>query len=315
MFDDYTKLVLQDYETKKAAGLLPLNLSKPTPARLRDECLIAYKGRPQRKDENMLRDFFGKADNDIGYWRIVKKCAIDRFRPLINFLKKPTIRTDEKNVELLAWLIDFEPRPFQLSSRYDLNDEEKDMIDEKTGQPENDRIAEAQKGVLSPDEPIDEKDEEGEMPVFLNPQPVLNEHKYPFKLSTALIIIVVLALSGLFIYQNIRKGELLNAMGTTLNRRDACMYWTGDHYQQIPCGQKVYGTMVIALDSEKLVHFKKITKPDTLSEADIRRVFYIKYGGKIEFYTGGGPHPVYTDRSLKPLTAYIYEKYILPLKH
>ncbi|MBO9620202.1 MAG: hypothetical protein J7539_14335 [Niabella sp.] len=306
MFGDYTKLILQDYETKKAAGLLPLNLSKPTPARLRDECLIVCKGRFERKDEKMLRDFFGQADNDTGYLRIIKKCAIDRFRPLINFLKKPTIRTDEKNVELLAWLIDWNRRPFQLDKRYDLNEQGEAFLI-KNDPAEKIQIDEEQEITEAFDTLVNQ---ENKMNAVINPGTAFAKPKYPLK-PLAVFIIALLALAGIVIYQS-GNGRLQYGMGNTLDNRGSCMYWTGDHYEQIPCNQKVYGVLVVALDSLKLLHFKKITQPDTLTEADINRVFYIKYNGKIEFYTGGGAHPVYTERSLKPLTAYIYEKYILP---
>lgn len=62
----------------------------------------------------MLKEFLGipfdKELSDLA----VKKCDTDKFKSLWNFLQKG-IKTREKNIELLAWLVDFQPRPF---SRY-----------------------------------------------------------------------------------------------------------------------------------------------------------------------------------------------------
>ncbi|MBE9598680.1 hypothetical protein [Pedobacter sp. MC2016-24] len=59
----------------------------------------------------MLKEFFELPfDQEISAVA-VRKCDPDKFRPLCNFLKKD-IMTREKNIELLAWLIDFRPRPY-----------------------------------------------------------------------------------------------------------------------------------------------------------------------------------------------------------
>jgi hypothetical protein len=91
------------------------------------------------------------------------------------------------------------------------------------------------------------------------------------------------------------------------------MYWAGDHYEQVSCNQKLGDTMVIALDTFKLRHFKKITRPDTITGYSLGRVWYIKMDGRVEFYTADGHHPIQQQRRLKPLSDYIIFKYIRPL--
>ncbi|MCK7553970.1 hypothetical protein MKQ70_02680 [Chitinophaga sedimenti] len=91
----------------------------------------------------------------------------------------------------------------------------------------------------------------------------------------------------------------------------SCMYWAQDHYEPIPCGQKIPGARIIALDSIRLKNFRRITRPDTISYQSKGKVWYSKISGKVEFYTWGGEHPVVFDYRLKPVTKYIIDTYIL----
>ncbi|MGE9310792.1 hypothetical protein ACLOAU_04080 [Niabella sp. CJ426] len=61
-----------------------------------------------------MKSFFECPLNEELHPSRIKRFDIDKFKPLQNFLKKP-VNTREKNIELLAWLIDFKFRPY---SRY-----------------------------------------------------------------------------------------------------------------------------------------------------------------------------------------------------
>jgi hypothetical protein len=89
------------------------------------------------------------------------------------------------------------------------------------------------------------------------------------------------------------------------------MYWTGDHYQSVLCSQKIDKTPVYALDTAKVAQMKMIKRPDTISRKAIGHVYYVKINGKVEFYTAEGYHPVYTSKRLRPLSLYMYTKYVL----
>ncbi|WEK18342.1 MAG: hypothetical protein P0Y49_16250 [Candidatus Pedobacter colombiensis] len=118
MLDDYKKAVIFDYHQKKVKRLLSLNLSHPTPAKLRHECLLVLNTRPQIKDEKIIRDFFnlGAISND--YSSSIERFDPEKLKPLDNYLKGKTVSTEPRNIELLAWLIDFEPRPYQYGVIY-----------------------------------------------------------------------------------------------------------------------------------------------------------------------------------------------------
>lgn len=119
MFADYKLRVLEDYELKKDAKLLPLSLTMPTPAKLRAESIQVCNDRYNDKDKIILRRFFGEAANKTDCLRAIDRFDINRFRPLVNYLRQNTSETDDKNIELLAWLIDFGNRPYDFSKNYD----------------------------------------------------------------------------------------------------------------------------------------------------------------------------------------------------
>ena len=96
------------------------------------------------------------------------------------------------------------------------------------------------------------------------------------------------------------------------NGSQGCMYWTGDRYKSVPCQEKVEGATVLALDSAKLLNFRKINVPDTLTISSINNLWYTKITvDSAEFYTGSGFHPLFPEKRLKPVTPYILNKYVL----
>jgi hypothetical protein len=117
-FAEYQRLVLEDYERKKAAGYLSRRMVRLTAAKFKAECEAVCDRRYDRRDEKTLEDFFGPGGDRVAWLAAIKGIDPDKFRPLVNFLKGKTRWPDEKNIELLAWLIDFKPRPYELGRRY-----------------------------------------------------------------------------------------------------------------------------------------------------------------------------------------------------
>lgn len=111
MIEKYKSEVIEFYELKRDAGQLSPNLTNITPAKIRKEVFALLGACTNSSDVRMLKEFFElpfqKQLSDIPF----RKWDIDKFRPLCTFLKK-RINTRDKNIELLAWLIDFQPRPF-----------------------------------------------------------------------------------------------------------------------------------------------------------------------------------------------------------
>ncbi|MGJ1431537.1 hypothetical protein ACR79M_08165 [Sphingobacterium spiritivorum] len=333
-FANYQEVVISIYEEKKNNGSLPLGLLELTPGKLRDECIMICHERPDDKDLPMLRSFLGAAENMAAYIRILEeKKKIDKFRPLINFLNKRTDYTNRYNIELLAWIIDFTPRPYskweiesRSNNRENTTDRTETPIDSilleltPPNQNESERISdnneiedEDSEEKTNYQSEIDPTKEENEQvpdteatssssnilkTTFFTPPPKKTWFKRNIK-QTALSLVAATTLCG---------GTYMVAY----NGSQGCMYWTGDHYKSIPCQEKVEGATVLALDSAKLLNFKKINVPDTLTISSLNNLWYTKITvDSAEFYTSSGFHPLFPEKRLKPVTLYILNKYVL----
>lgn len=299
-FTDYKKLVLGAYERKKANNDLPNGLKHPTPANLKEECLMRCAKAINRRDETTVREFCGDPDESKNCAAIIQKCDRDRFKPLVNYLKGKSENTDEKNIELLAWLIDFPGRPWELGKKYpgdeDINE---GPASGPTARPaETDGSAGEPAGSAPADDASGKKSTDAET-VGVNHGK--KRGKSTKRLAAAVMLSLALGTGGMWWWKgNNRPPGLSNG----------CMYWKEDHYEPVACNQKVSNAMVIALDTVKLKYFKKITVPDTITYEAVGKVWYSKIEGKIEFYTSGGEHPVVFGRRLKPITNYMIDKYI-----
>ncbi|MCW3463456.1 hypothetical protein [Chitinophaga nivalis] len=123
MYPDYQSLVLRDYEKKKAANTLSSHLLQPTPAKLKAACIAVCAERYKTKDEKVLMEFFGKKDSLDAYVQAIRRHDTDKFKPLVNYLRGQAGDTAKTNIELLAWLINFEPRPYEFGKRYNMEED------------------------------------------------------------------------------------------------------------------------------------------------------------------------------------------------
>ena len=89
------------------------------------------------------------------------------------------------------------------------------------------------------------------------------------------------------------------------------MIWSNDHYEPVDCSDHSSGLQLLTINHQLVDHFKRITEPDTLTAYSVRKVWYAKYKGRVEFYTDSGIHPLDTSRRLLPMTFGIWQKYVL----
>jgi hypothetical protein len=278
MFADYKLRVIEEFRIKKATDGIPLNLIHASPAKLKAECLAVFDTRFLKKDEKVLISFFGQRKNEFEYRQAIKQCEADRFKPLCNYLRESTRNTDERNIELLAWLINFEPRPYPINGLK--------LIKES-----NDQINAASFGRNADERKF-----------------TTNKVKLG-RISSLWAVPLVLIVATYVIWHYSEVG--VTPPRFPITGQEQCMFWTGDHYQPILCSQHIDNTPVYALDKMKVAKLKLIKKTDTISKKAIGHVWYAKINRKIEFYTSDGYHPVYTSRRLRPMSLYIYTKYIL----
>lgn len=101
----YQEEVYAEYLKLKGSSIV---LAEPKPAGLRDKVLELYKnGREDSAD--VIRHF---TQNYTAAGAEIVRLDINKFKPVQHFLLGSTREPADRVVELVAWLIDFEPRPY-----------------------------------------------------------------------------------------------------------------------------------------------------------------------------------------------------------
>ena len=316
LFKDYTDLVLKSYEEKRNANLLSRLLMHPTTANIRQDCLNVYLDRMnkgQRVEENILTAFFGVPASGKNFGHVIARYSPDKFRPFQKLIKREVKNPSLATVELLAWLIDFNPRPLAYAQSilgittnidnledtlpYDhrvqteLNLDETDFTEKHPDEPNNDIVN------LKPHQEVNTSVKAGEYAAVAATDKIVQRRKLNMVFTVCLVIATLLG--GTYMSKEyFRK----NTAG--------CMYWAEDHYESVPCNEKLPGRLLIAFDEEKVNFFKKIKRLDTITEWSIGKIYYLKTNKVLEYFTAGGKHPIYLDRSLKILSEYMFDTYL-----
>lgn len=111
MIEQYRVELKEAYLKKKDSGELSLNLINPTPANIRNECVVLLKSGCSEADLRVFKSFFEHPLNADFPISKIWNFNIGKLKALSNFLKLD-IKTNDRNLALLAVLIDFNPRPF-----------------------------------------------------------------------------------------------------------------------------------------------------------------------------------------------------------
>jgi hypothetical protein len=298
-FKEFTNQVFNAYQIKKGTKELATELENPAGAKLRDQCLIILADQQRKKDHDVLRDFFDpKRQSDDLEMRMKKPDVPDMLKPLANFMKNKVSKTEEKNVKLLAVLINFEPRPYeewrkwfqeqQISSNTISKEAEgksKEVIKETTVI-ENNREKPNNNGSKA------DGDSGKARKKWWSPE---------VKMATLSFCTALTLSSGIYVIQD-RANP------------DGCMIWEDDHYKRTACKPREDDVSVIAYDEAQVTHFRKIKDEDTITYNSIGKVWYSKIDNRIEFFTGDGNHPIFTKKELKPITMHIIDTYVINRK-
>lgn len=341
MPDDYKKKVIEFYQKKKASNSLSHNLKNPTSARIKKECIVIYKRKNSLRDNDVLIAFF-ELDDDIGDLTIfLKKSNPEKFKPVDNFLKDITQDPRERTVELLAWLIDFEID--SLVNTVEVTEEKVKKVEDDIKMPflpipisdchakEGDKEEHSKETSEASDDNSEMPEAEEIQSVFIQDCIVEDEIDLSVGINTNEPKDVTDVLEVAKLYDNkksvephktIKKLNFIQRtgivatlgliMGVTYWKGippDGCMYWTGTEYKAVDCDAQLPNTQILALNQQKLDHFKKITLPDTMTFNSLNKVWYSKINNEVEFFTTKGKHPLKTDRILKPITTHILGKY------
>lgn len=298
MFEEYKKEVLKSYFLKKAQKELSSSLESPARLKLKKECLRIFAEKYTKMDDDMLKAFFDPSSKFNDHVKSIEKFELDKFRPLISFLQKGTNIRDEESVKLLAWLIDFESYR-NWRCKEDKEDPEPSPAE---GVPSENSIDELN--------PVIRKyvyNGPGGLDVVKEGRMALPNGRQSLIKRIMLGSIVFFVFGGAVFYFSGYK--MVSSVREPLVH-EKCMYWTGEHYEPVECGKKIKDAIVIPLDLGALYGLKRINSTDTLTKYSLGKVWYSKIGGKHEFFTDSGMHPVDTGKRLKPITKYILSNYV-----
>ncbi|MFV5699802.1 hypothetical protein ACM55H_15670 [Flavobacterium sp. ZT3R17] len=282
-FEQYKSAIKVKYEEKKIEDVSGILLN-PTPAQLRNLCLMIFDNLLSKSDENIFKLFFNvKEEGSLR--KSMENSDIARFRPIISFLKGEKDSDNSTRIELAAILIDFNPRPYN-----------KYLLNVKINEIGNVEVPS-----------LMEKDEAGDENLPLDKWVEKEfELKNIGRFKKRKVIIFTVFLSLFFMGYTVKN---------IIFPEKECMMWDGNHYEAIDCKNEKLGigniSSVVVLN-ENLLSFKKI-------EVNTNTVFFKKgkpivwYGksfdGSYEYFNQPGLHPE-TEKTLKPISQYIIKKYI-----
>lgn len=110
MIEEYPEVVLSTYKKMRDNGELYTVIPKETTAALKNACLKVYDSRYTQDDADILSVFFNVDKMKCDFRKVISGVKSDYFKALYNHIRDET-DTNERNSDLLAWLIDFKPRP------------------------------------------------------------------------------------------------------------------------------------------------------------------------------------------------------------
>lgn len=293
------------YLDLKNEGHLHFDREYPSPGELRSWCLTRYLQGLTPDDESVFIQFFNRERSTKDLANLIESFDLDKLRPLRNFISGDTRRRPDENiVKLLAVLIDFKPRPYK-ASHWD----EQVYTSNLSSDDENPSTTSSESGDSVPAPPrIDGAEMEEHAPKAIEQARVKNTG---YKED---------ALKPIEIKRRSKNNKLLYAGGGlaivtvlfvvyNIFTPADCMCWNGERYVEVTCQDKAQPYQVVGLNKNKLVHFQKITRPDTLNHENVGKVWYSKINNEVEFFTYPGHHPVEYGRSLKAVTKHIIDRY------
>lgn len=278
--DDYFKAVKSQYDKIKHV-YYPIFLVEPSPAQLRDFCLLIYeKGMMNKADVDSFRLFFKTKEEEQNLSKSIQNFDINKFKTIQDFLQGKNATTSKININLIAIIIDFKPRPWH--KFHQTSDPEK----EETEDGDNKNIADVPPTKTEEIAPIESKENE-EVPPTKPEGPGTSNKNYVIA-----SILVMLLLFGF-------------ATKKAYFPSEQCMQWQEDHYVLVDCEKEKSST----LDNEILPFDKAISelrkipqkgKIEFFSHA-IPKVWYSWSTEGLEFFNRPGVHPV-SGETLKVIT-------------
>ena len=272
---DYKKEIKNCIESEgnKVEGLSKPYILNPTPRKIKRECLRLLEENKGDRDLAILKFFFVYIDQDSNIKRAIDQFDPDRLKPICQFIRGDTsdIQSDEA-IELIALLIDFQPRPY---NRYRLGEKSLESEKERKNKPTENNLKNL---------------------VHKEIQDVDNKKRK--KVNEKLFLFIILGILSILLSYNLFIGI-----------SNKCMIWKENHFVKTECSGI---DLEIPFDETLLKNFKKINVCDTTTFFKDGKpvVFYMKYRNKMEFFTWYGEHPVYKGKFLDPITQHMITEHV-----
>lgn len=281
-FEEYKSGIRVKYEVSRIDDVTGILLN-PTPAQLRNLCLMRLNNSLTKTDSNVFRMFFNVKEEEH-LRKEIENFDIGKFKPIISFLKGEKDSENMARIELAAILVDFNPRPY---NKYLLNDK----ISEREN-PEDSLFVEEKESVID------------NIPFGFIEKVALKGKDDKIEKKTAIFFAVLLSL---FFMGYTVKGVFFP--------KKECMQWEGNHYIAVDCANDKLGIgqleLIIPID-ENIMKLNKLDSNRKINffKNDKPVVWYCKHDGVVELFNTPGFHPE-TGKPLKPITKYIIKKYNL----
>lgn len=270
------------------SGELVSALVNPTRASIRDECLRLYPSRSEQKDRKTIADFFKHDEINGELLDTIYNVDLEDLKALQNFISGGTSKPNYKVVEMLAWLIDFQPRPYD--SKVDYSTLAEPAVPEFV--------------------PFSQTTSQSEQAAMTEPKissvivkNVTQDVKQGGSKRRLVAMILLLLVSGAIVFGLSNKKQSFETNGF-----DQCMYWTGEKYEIGACIERGGDSVLAAYDPVRYRNFRRIMDTSLITPDAIGKVWYRKKDKKYEFYTMKGKHPV-DGRELRGLTETSYKSY------
>ncbi|AZQ59783.1 hypothetical protein EJ994_13615 [Maribacter sp. MJ134] len=294
----YQKEVLEKYKSEKGREM-SFYLAQPTPSQIREACLVLLEKRKSKNDQKILNRFF-QFRNEEDRIKEIQNFDGDKFKPIVNFLKGGVKKTHVKNIELISWLIDFQPRPLQeyLKSDSSISEEEPEKL-EIFDEPNDEKEKKKQEEKKRRFEKLNRKEEEKEKRTKRWRNIIIS---IGVAFGITMLILGVQRWSSYFPKNN--SGDF------------GCMTWADSLYVVVSCDKSPlskYGTQVKPLDKRELKNMRRVEVTaayDFFTVTGKPRIWYYKNDEDLyEYFTAPGLHPI-NGETLKKITPYIIHKYV-----
>ena len=277
-FDDYIVAVRSKYEVEKNKIYSDF-LLKPSPAQMRELCLLIHDKGLSNKDKEVFELFF-RTKPDSTLRKAIENIDVEKLKKICNFLNGKSQSTSPNSLNLIAILVDFELRPFGHFLNSDLKQESVEI-----------------KNLIESYNPIKTFVQE------IEPHRSEQKNKLIKKIAIGFLGLIGLTSIG-YTAKNIIAPE------------PQCMKWQKNHYEVVDCNNEneqqgfLKQNDIIPFDEHQSKLIKIVVSDTTTIFKNGKSLYwYCKVDGELEFFNTHGIHPE-TGKALRPVTEYIINKYI-----